>query len=74
MHVKPQSHREITAYSNDFFLARVDDSDRLVFAGGTDEAAIAIPAHAVNDIRVHVQRYHGLTCASVPDDDQIVTT
>lgn len=64
-----------TAYGNDHFLAGVNDTDSLVFAGGADKATIAVPAHAVNDIRVHVlQGNHSLTCAHVPDDDLVVTT
>lgn len=66
--------KEIT-YGNDCPLAGINDSDSLVFAGGANKATIAVPAHAVNDIRVHVlQVNHSLTSAHIPDDDLVVTT
>lgn len=64
-----------TAYNNKCLLAGVDDTDGLVLAGGADKATVAVPAHVVNDIRVHVlQGDHGLSCAHVPDDDLVITT
>lgn len=62
-------------YSNNLLLPGVDDTDSLVFAGGADQAPVAIPGRTVNDIRVHVlQGNHGLACAHVPDDDLVVAT
>lgn len=63
------------SYSNNFLLAGVNNTDRLVLAGSADETAIAIPANAVNHVGMHViQSDHGLACAHVPDDDHVVTT
>lgn len=62
-------------YGDDLLLPGVDDADSLVFAGGADEATVAIPGRTVNNIRVHVlQGNHSLACAHVPDDDLVVTT
>lgn len=62
-------------YSNNHLLAGVNDTDGLVLAGGDDLATVAVPADAVNDVRVHVLKGdHSLTCAHVPDDDLVVTT
>lgn len=62
-------------YGNNLLLPGVDDTDRLVFAGGADEAPVAIPDRTVNNIRVHVlQGNHSLACAHVPDDDLVVAT
>lgn len=64
-----------TSYSNNRLLTGVNDTDGLVLAGSADEAAVAVPGHVVDDIRMHVlQVDHGLTCAHVPDDDLVVTT
>lgn len=73
--IKEKIKSLINAYSDNHLLARVDDTDSLVLAGGADKATVAVPAHAVNDIRVHVlQGNHSLTCAHVPDDDLVVAT
>lgn len=62
-------------HSNNRLLAGVDDTNALIFAGSADEAAAAVPANVVNDIRMHVlQGDHGFTCAHVPDDYYVVTT
>lgn len=64
-----------SSYSNNLLLTGVDDTDGLVLAGSADEAAVTVPGHVVNDIRMHVlQGDHGLACAHVPDDDLVVTT
>lgn len=51
---KTKTLGSLETHSNNRFLARVDDTDGLVLAGGADKAAIAVPADVVNDIRVHV--------------------
>lgn len=62
-------------YSNNLPFAGVNDADGLILAGSADKATVAIPAHVVNDIRMHVlQGNCGLTCAYVPDDDLVITT
>lgn len=64
-----------STYSNNHLLAGINDTNGLVLAGSADEAPVAIPAHVVNDIRVHVlQGDHSLSCARIPDDDLVVTT
>ena len=63
----------LCTYRNNLLLAGVDDAHLLVLAGGADEGAIAAPAHAEDDVGVHVvQRDHRLACPHVPDDDHIV--
>lgn len=67
--------RWVKTHSDNLFLTGIDDTHGLVLAGSADEAAITVPAHTVNDIRMHVlQGDHGLTCAHVPNDDLVVTT
>lgn len=62
-------------YSDDFLFPGVNDSNFFVFGSCTDEAAIAIPAHIVDHIHVHViQVDEGFTCPHVPDDNCIITT
>ena len=62
------------AHPYDLLLAGVDDTDGLVLAGSADEAAVAVPAGAEDDIRVHIlQLNHGFARPHVPDDDQVVT-
>lgn len=64
-----------TTYSNNLLLAGVNNPDGLVLAGSADKASIAVPAHIVNDIRMHVlQVDHGLTGAHIPDDYLVITT
>ncbi len=63
-----------STHRNDLFLARVDDPEFLVLAGGADEAAVAVPADAEDDVRVHVlQGDHGLSRPHIPDDNHIIT-
>ncbi len=63
-----------STHRNDLLLARVDDPDFLVLAGGADEAAVAVPADAEDDVRVHVlQRDHGFSRPHIPDDNHIIT-
>lgn len=62
-------------YGNDLLLARVDDAHFLVLAGGADEAAVAVPADAVDDVWVHlIQGDERLTRAHVPDHDHVIAT
>lgn len=62
-------------YSDDRPTAGVDDTYGLVLAGGADEAAVAIPGRAVDEVGVEIlQGDHGLAGAHVPDDDLVVTT
>lgn len=62
-------------YSDNFLFPGVNNSNFFVFGSCTDEAAVAIPAHIVNHIHMHViQVYEGFTRSHVPDDDCIITT
>lgn len=61
-------------YSNNFLFPGVDNSDFFVFGSCADEAAIAIPAHVVDHVHVHViQVDEGFSCSHIPDDDGVVT-
>lgn len=74
-HVKGDKSFTLHAtYRHNLFLARVDDADLLVLAGGAQQAAVAAPADTKDNIRVHVlQIDYGLSCAHIPDDDLVVT-
>lgn len=61
-------------HSNNFLFPGVNNSHFLVFGSCADEAAIAIPAHIVDHIHVHViQVDEGFSCSHIPDDDGIIT-
>ena len=73
---KHSSLKSFTAftYCHNLLFTGVDDADLLVLAGGAQQAAIAAPADAKDNIRVHVlQVDHGLSRAHIPDDDLVVT-
>lgn len=60
---------------SDLGLAWVNDAHFLVLAGGTDEAAIAVPAHTEDHVWVHViQCDEGLASAHIPDQNHIITS
>ena len=72
-HASATSVTNMAAHRHQLLLARVDDADLLVLAGGADEAAVATPAGAEDHVGVHVlQRDHGLARAHVPNDDLVV--
>lgn len=54
-------------------LAGIAHAQAAVLAGGAEQAAVSVPADAVDEVRVVVHGDEGLTCAHVPDDDQIIT-
>lgn len=61
-------------HRHDLLLAGVDDADLLVLAGGDEEAAVAVPAHVVDEVGVHIlQHQQHLPRAHVPEDHQVVT-
>lgn len=53
-------------------LAGVADAQTSVFAGGAKQAAVSVPADAVDEVWVVVHGDEGLACAHVPDYDQVV--
>lgn len=57
----------------DLLLAGVTHSQAAVLAGGAEETAVVVPAHAVEEVRVVVHGDQGLTRTHVPDDDQVIT-
>ena len=63
------------AHRYELLLARVQHSNLLVLAGGCYEAAIVVPGHGVDDVRVEAIQ-GGQLCATgrVPDDDLVVKT
>lgn len=55
--------------------SRVKNTQGFVFAGGTDHAALSVPAHTVDLIRMHItQLVHQLTRANIPHAQYIITT
>lgn len=62
-----------STYGDELLLAGVNDAHFLVLASSADEAAVAAPAHAENDIGMHVvQRNQRLARPNIPDHDHIV--
>lgn len=64
---KWETHRE------DGALAGVQQTQSLVFAGGEDPGSVAVPAGAVDHVRVHIDPHHRLPTGHVPKDDDVVT-
>lgn len=54
-------------------LAGVADTQTSVLTGGAKQAAVSVPANAVDEVWVVVHRDEGLACAHVPDDYEVVT-
>ena len=54
-------------------LAGVADPQPAVLAGGAEQAAVAVPADVVDEVRVVVHGDQGLPSAHVPDYNQIIT-
>ena len=62
------------SYSDDGALARVEQAQRLVLAGGEDLCAIPVPADAVDEVSVlGVHPHHGLPAGHVPQDHHVIT-
>lgn len=59
-------------YSNHFPFAGVTHTQTSVFASGAEQAAVSVPADAVDEVRVVVHGEQGLPRAHVPDDDQVI--
>lgn len=54
-------------------LARVADAQTSVLAGGAKQAAVSVPADAVDEVRVVVHGDEGLARPHVPDYNQVIT-
>lgn len=54
-------------------LAGVAHAQTAVLAGGAEQAAVPVPADAVDEVRVVVHGDEGLARPHVPDYDQVVT-
>ena len=54
-------------------LAGVAHTQASVLTGGAEQAAVSVPADAVDEVRVVVHGDEGLACAHVPDYNQVVT-
>lgn len=54
----------------------LNDAHTLVAAGGAEEAAIPVPVHAVDGVRMHIgtQGQRGRPGANIPYQDHVVTT
>lgn len=60
-------------YRQHLVFARITHSDTAVFAGGTEEAAVVVPADVVDEVRMLVHSDQRFSSAHIPDDDQIIT-
>lgn len=54
-------------------LARVQQTQSLVFTGGEDPGAIPVPAGAVYHVRVHINPHRCLPTSHIPKDNDVVT-
>lgn len=53
-------------------LAGVADTQTSILTGGAKQAAVAVPADAVNEVWVVVHGDERFSCSHVPDDDQVI--
>lgn len=60
-------------HRNHLPLAGVADTQTSVLTGGAEQAAVSVPADAVDEVWVVVHGDEGLTCPHVPDDYQVIT-
>lgn len=49
--------------------ARLNDTELLVFAAGSQQAAVCVEGHAKDDVSVAVNHFHRLSDLQVPDQD-----
>lgn len=54
-------------------LARVQQTQSLVFTGGEDPGAVPVPAGAVYHVGVHINPHHRLPTSHIPKDNDVVT-
>lgn len=60
-------------HRNHLPLAGVADTQTSVLTGGAKQAAISVPADAVDEVWVVVHGDQGLACPHVPDYNQVIT-
>ncbi len=60
-------------HRNHFPLAGVADAQTSVLAGGAKQAAVSVPADAVDEVWMVVHGDEGLTRSHVPDYNQVIT-
>lgn len=67
--------RHITTDLQDSSPSRVNNTQGFVFAGGTDHAALSVPAHTVDLIRMSItQLVHQLPRTDIPYAQYVITT
>lgn len=72
-HCGDQQSKEEGTHKENGALARVQNPQSLVFAGGEDLGAVPVPAGAVDEVGVHaVEPHHRLPAHHVPQDHHVV--
>lgn len=63
----------LPTHRNHLPLTWVTDTQTSVFTGGAKQAAVSVPADAVDEVWVVVHGNEGLASPHVPDDYQVIT-
>lgn len=63
----------LPTHRNHLPLAGVADAQTSVFTSGAKQAAVSVPADAVDEVWVVVHGQEGLASPHVPDDYQVIT-
>lgn len=60
-------------HRNHFSLPWITDPQSSVLTGGAEQAAITVPADAVDEVWMVVHGNKGLACSHIPDDYEVIT-
>jgi len=63
----------LCTHCHHFPLAGVTDTQTSILRSGAKQAAISVPADAVDEVWMVVHGDEGFTCPHIPDDYQVIT-